>query len=147
MVEVNPIAPPVEENVAGSPDEQTENTGEQTENTGSHKGPPKKSPYPGLAVNEKGKATVKLEKVPGDFDKAKHVVLRRVDFKDETVWLEMRATDCEASAVEYRREVEMLRKLGDSTTQAKAKSLIAMQKKVSELRKQLEGVGVSVDEL
>jgi hypothetical protein len=59
----------------------------------------------------------------------------------------MRAADCEASAVEYRKEAETLRKLGDSTTRAKAKSLMAMQRKVSELRKQLEALGVSPDEL
>jgi hypothetical protein len=103
--------------------------------------------YPGLKVDEKGNPTERVEGVPEDFDDAKHKVLRRRDFTDEAIWFDLRADEYEVRAKDYRQQAVDYRKLGSVVDRAKAKRLLAMQKRMNELMEQLESQGIDVEAL
>lgn len=88
----------------------------------------------------------KLERVPEDFDPKKHKPLKRKDFKDEAVFLEIRADQMEAAAKRLREEAKAVR-AGGGKDKGKAKKLIAMQKRMAELQAQLTADGVDVEAL
>jgi len=85
-----------------------------------------------------------LSEFPKDFDGKKHKTLKRGDFADETVWLEMKATECDKRAAAYRAEATEMKKLGTVKERAKAKRLLAMHKRMAELQEQLKKDGVDV---
>lgn len=101
--------------------------------------PPKleKSVYP---IPEGG-----LEKMPDDFDPKLHKPIKRTDFKDETVWFELKAVEHDKKAVSYRAQAKMYSKLGSIKDRAKAKRLIQMQGRIAELKDELEKQGIDVD--
>lgn len=103
--------------------------------------------HPALKPDADGKATVKLDEYPADWDAKVHKPLRRKDFTGDHVFLERRATELEAKAKQLRIEAEEARKLGNSADRAKAKKLRSMLDKVADLKKELEAQGIDVTSL
>jgi hypothetical protein len=85
----------------------------------------------------------KLVAVPADYDPKKHKPLRRKDFKDEAVFVDMQADRAERAAKRLREEAVAIR-AGGGKDKGKAKKLIAMQKRMAEMQAQLEADGVDV---
>lgn len=103
----------------------------------------KKVVYPGLI--DKDGAPTKLEAIPTDFDPKTHKPLKRTDFKDEGLFLEMRAADLEARAAKLRKEASTIRELGSAADRAKAKKLLLMQERMQELMASLREQGIDPD--
>lgn len=101
--------------------------------------------YPALKDAE-GKA-VRLETWPTDFDDKKHKPLRKIDFTNDAVWFEHKATEFDARAAEMRNQAELSRKLGSSTDRAKAKRFKKMQEQMAALQKDLESQGIDIPSL
>lgn len=108
---------------------------------------PKKVPYPGLKPDEKGKATVKLETWPDDFDPKLHKPLRRGDMKDESVWLLRKAEEHDKKAADLRKEAEIVKTTGGKQSAKKAQRFAKMTSRLAELRKELEADGLDVEGL
>jgi len=85
--------------------------------------------------------------VPEKFDFAKNKPLKKTDFKNEDLFFEYKAAECDAKAIVFRAKAEESKKLGSTKDRAKAKRLLKMQEKMAELREQLEADGVNVEEL
>ncbi len=103
--------------------------------------------YPGLKPDDDGKATVKVKGVPEDFNSKKHKPLKRRDFECESTWFELKAVELDKRAADYRKMAADIKKLGSVADRAKAKKLLAMQRKMAELQAQLKEQGIDVDEL
>lgn len=86
-----------------------------------------------------------LTEWPADFDPKKHKPLARAAFKDETVWLDKKATLHEEAAKKLREEAENIRTLGPSASSAKARKLLKVQNELDELRAMLAAQGVDPD--
>jgi hypothetical protein len=108
---------------------------------------PRRTFYPGLKVDDKKNPTVKIEKIPDDFNPKDHLPLRRRDFVDEATWFEMKADEFAAKATSFRTQASNYRKLGSLKDRARAKKLVAMQARMDELKTQLAAQGINVDEL
>jgi hypothetical protein len=93
-------------------------------------------------VPEGGFATV-----PADFDSKLHKPLKRKDFKDESLWFELRALDLEKKAARMRREGENIKKLGGVKDRVKAKRLLSMQKRMEDLKATLKSEGIDAEAL
>jgi len=100
--------------------------------------------------NDKGLLT----KVPDDFDISKHKPMKKTIFADQATFIESQAVIAEqrankllALAKERRERVERLRKFGDEKTRKKADKLARIKKQEAILAKELEELGVDVDEL
>jgi hypothetical protein len=104
-----------------------------------------KETYPGLIDGEG--VDVKLKAVPGDWDAKKHAPFKKGDFEDEAVFLDWKADVFQGRADRYRNEAERYRKLGGVQDRAKAKRLLNMQSKMTDLIADLRSQGVNVDEL
>lgn len=91
-------------------------------------------------VNADGKFTA----VPTDWDAKKHQPLKRKTFADDSQWLELRAQDYDRRAAALRKQAVEGKKLGNVKDKAKAKKLLGMQKRMEDLRKQLEADGIDV---
>lgn len=85
--------------------------------------------------------------MPTDLDLKKHYPLKRGDFEDETIWLIARAETFEAKAVSYREEADDWKRLGSIKDRVKAKKLITMQRRMADLKTQLQAQGIDVDAL
>lgn len=85
--------------------------------------------------------------VPEGFDFKLHKNLKRKDFKEDYLYYEFRAAECESKAVAFREEAAEVKKLGSAKDRGKAKRLVKMQDKMEELKKQLQGQGVDVEKL
>lgn len=106
--------------------------------------------YPGLLGpnDTEGKPTsLLLKEWPADHNPKLHKPLVRKNFENEVPWLINRAEHCESQAATFRKEAEMVGKLGSKSDRQKAKKLIAMRDRMAELRKQLEAEGIDVDAL
>jgi len=105
--------------------------------------------HPALDVkkNEKGKLapTVKLDKIPDDFDAKKYKPLQRRDFNDESIWFEVKAREMDVKAADYRKQATEFKALGGAAKSGQAKRLLAMQKRVAELTAQLAAQGLDVN--
>jgi hypothetical protein len=88
-----------------------------------------------------------LEIYPTDYDSKKFKPLKKKDFKDEALYIEARATHLETQAKNLREEAANMRKMGGVKDKGKAKRLLAMQKRMAELKASLAGEGVDVDAL
>lgn len=87
-----------------------------------------------------------LTEWPADFDEDVHSPLKRSDFKDETVFLEHRAAQYEARAVEIRKEIEEIRTLGVGG-KSKAQKLVKVQAELDSLKEFLKAQGMDVDSI
>lgn len=106
--------------------------------------------YPGLVGpkdDDGNPTTVQLKEVPKDWDPQKHKGLRRKDFADDALFFDWRADRLELQAKGYRQQAEEFRKLGSVKDRARAKKLLSMQKRIEDLKQQLAGEGVNVNEL
>lgn len=102
-------------------------------------------PFPGLKDAE-GKE-VKLEAVPKEYNSGVHRPLLKDNFKDESYYFVYKAELHEAKAADYRKQAEDFKKLGDSGDRKKAKRLLTMQKRMADLKAELEAQGVDVSAL
>lgn len=84
-----------------------------------------------------------LEGVPADFDRKKFKPLKKKDFKNEADFLELRATNLEEAAKRLRDEAKAVR-AGGGKDKGKAKRLVAMTKKMADLKASLEAEGIDV---
>lgn len=84
-----------------------------------------------------------LTAVPTDWKTGAFKPLTRKSFASEDLFWDFKALLAEKLAVEYKRRGEVIRK-GGGKDAAKAKKLVAMQKKMAELRAALEADGVDV---
>lgn len=100
--------------------------------------------YPGLTKD--GKA-VKLAAIPDDYDPKVHKPLGRKDLEDESLWYELKARDFERKAKLMREKGEESKKLGSVADRAKAKRLLALQKRFNELKQKLTSQGMDVESL
>lgn len=106
--------------------------------------------YPALVgpKDAEGKDTIiPLKEVPKDWDPKAHKGLRRKDFSDEALFWDWRADRMELQVKKIRAHAEELRKLGTVKDRSRAKKLLSMQKRIADLKAQLEGEGVDVDAL
>lgn len=103
--------------------------------------------FPGLEPDDDDNATLKLKEIPKEFDLKVYFPLKRGDFEDETLWLIARAELYEKKAAAYRAEAKDWEKLGAIKDRTKAKKLVAMQRRMSELKEQLASQGIDVDAL
>ncbi len=104
-------------------------------------------PYPGLQVDEDGAPTVKLKEIPEDWETKKHQALKRAYFQEEWMFFEFKAQQFDAKAIEYRKESEESKALGNSEDRAKRKKALAMAKRLETLKAELEADGVDVESL
>ena len=114
---------------------------------------------PTPAKSKKGKSAFKLvgnkdEKVypfevavPEDFDFATCKSLKKKDFKEDYLYFEFRAEECDFRAAAFREEAAEVKKLGSAKDRGRAKRLIKMTEKMGELKKQLKNQGIDVDKL
>lgn len=111
--------------------------------------------YPGLNPVEKelksGKKvlrpTTRLDSIPADFDPKKHKPLGRGCFNDESVYLELKATQYEQKAKDFRQQAADMKALGGIKDKAQAKKLISLQKRMMDQIADLEKAGVDVSAL
>lgn len=103
----------------------------------------KRQPHPAL-FNKAGER-VKLAEVPENFDAKIHSPLKARDFEHDYVYMRWQADQLEDKAKRLRSQAEQSEKLGDSKDRAKAKKLIAMTKRIEELKSQLADDGVDID--
>lgn len=108
---------------------------------------PKRIAHPDLLTDDEGQPTAKIKEIPKDYDRTKHLPLRRRDFEDEAKWFDMRANEFDVKAFAHRKMAEEFRTLGSAKDRAKARRLVSMQKQMADLRKTLEDEGVDVDAL
>lgn len=87
------------------------------------------------------------EAIPEGFDFKLHKSLKKKDFKEDYLYFEHRAAECEIKAVAYRDEAAEVKKLGSAKARGSAKRLVKMQDKMSELKKQLSEQGIDVEAL
>lgn len=88
-----------------------------------------------------------LDAWPADFDPKAHKPLRRQDFKDETVWLERKATQFENAAKRMREEAQQIAALGTTGERGKARKLLKVSKELDALKEALKAKGVDVESL
>lgn len=88
-----------------------------------------------------------LESVPEDFSRKLHKPLKKADFKEEHVYLNMRADELELKVKALREDAKLSKELGSTADRAKAKRLRAMQTRMAELKKELSSQGIDVDAL
>jgi len=106
----------------------------------------KRTLYPALnPLDDDGNPTGKLTAVPEDFDRRKHIPLRKGDFKDSAMYLDWRAAQCEVDAVKFRQQATEERALGNASDRAKAKRLKSLHDRFAQLQAELAGAGVDVD--
>ena len=105
--------------------------------------PLKKNPYPGLFDAEG--AQVKLTELPEDYDPKAHKPLKKSDFAHDYVFMRVQAGMLQARAERMFEEALTLEKLGSPKDRVKAKKLIAMQKRMEELKAELAGEGIDLD--
>jgi len=109
--------------------------------------------YPGLysdtEKDDKGrpKQISKLDSVPADFNPKIHLPLQRRDFKDESVYFQLRADIAKKSAERFQKLADDAKKLGGMKERVKAKKLLQMQKRMADLIAELKAGGTNVDEL
>ena len=87
----------------------------------------------------------KLKEVPANYDPKVHAPLKRGDFENEALFFDMKADEYDRKATRCRVEAGTYRKLGSKEDRAKAKRLLKMRERYSELEAQLRGQGVDVD--
>ncbi len=109
--------------------------------------------------SKKGKSVFKLvgnkdekiypftEALPEGFDFKICKSLKKKDFKEDHLYFEHRAAEFDAKAVAYREEAAEVKKLGSAKDRGKAKRLVKMQEKMSELKEQLTKQGIDVEKL
>lgn len=90
-------------------------------------------------------APIKLTAVPEDHDPRLHLPLKKNDFENEWTFLEMKALAAEQTAAKLRKEAETIKSLGSSADRARAKKLLAMQERMSELMESLRAQGLDPD--
>lgn len=105
----------------------------------------KRNAYPGL-FNAAGEV-IKLEAVPTDFDSKAFVPLKKRDFKDESLFLEHNANLLEAKAKSLREQADKMRKLGNSASSGKLKTLLKMQDRMAEIIASLKAEGLDIDSM
>lgn len=104
----------------------------------------KKAWHPALEPDAEGKPTKTIAKIPDDFDPKLHRPFGRKNLEDESLWYEIQARKFEAKAADCRRQGEEAKKLGSVKDKQSAKKLLALQKRIDEVTKTLEGSGVDV---
>lgn len=92
-------------------------------------------------------ATKKLDSIPEDYNPKLHKGLMRTDFNDESLWFEITARKFDKKAADLRKQGEELKALGGIKDRADAKKLLALQKRMNELRTKLQGRGVDTSRL
>jgi hypothetical protein len=114
----------------------------------------KREAHPLLFVDSQNEETGKIEKkrvklkaVPTDYDAKIHKPLSRKDFEDESLWYELKAQACEKQAAKFRQMATEEKVTGASGEKAKTKRLVAMMKKIEELKKTLIAAGLPVDDI
>lgn len=85
--------------------------------------------------------------VPEGFDFKTNKSLKKKDFKEDYLYFEHRAAECDFKAVAYREEAVEVKKLGSAKSRGSAKRLVKLQDKMAELKKQLTDQGVDVEKL
>ena len=121
---------------------------------------PTVKPTPEKTKTKKGKKAVfelvgsKDEKVypftaavPEGFDFKTNRSLKKKDFKEDYLYFEHRAEECDFRSVAYREEAAEVKKLGSAKDRGKAKRLVKLQDKMVELKEQLSKQGVDVEKL
>lgn len=84
---------------------------------------------------------------PENFDMKVHKPLKKMDFEKEGDFLRYRADGLEKQVEKLRAEADMSDKLGSKSERQKARRLLAMREKMSELEQQLKAAGIDIDEL
>lgn len=82
---------------------------------------------------------------PADWNRKVHKPLRKKDFSDEMVYLEVRAKQIEAKANAFRQEAELIKQFGDVETRRMARQLVRCLQRASLLGGQLEALGIDVE--
>ena len=78
--------------------------------------------------------------VPEGFDFKIHANLKKKDYVGDHLYFEMRAVGAELAAVAFRELAAEAEKMGSTKDRAKAKKLVKMTSKLSELKQQLIAV-------
>jgi murein L,D-transpeptidase YcbB/YkuD len=100
--------------------------------------------HPAFVPDAEGKATVKLDAVPTDYDPKKHKPLSRANFNDETIAMAWQADDHERAAKRLRAEIEQLKTVGMVKNQTTAKKLVKIMSRLDEIKATLANEGVDV---
>lgn len=98
--------------------------------------------HPALKPDDKGHATVKLEKFPEDYKTTKHKLITSANFVSEKAYLIAKAERLEAEAAELRKQAESTATFGPNAA-AFAKQL----KRFEEIKAKMETEGVDVNAL
>jgi len=85
--------------------------------------------------------------VPEGFDFKLHRALKKRDFSADYLFYEFRAAEMDYKGSLFRDQAEEAKKLGSAADRGRAKRLIKLQEKMSELKEQLTAQGINVDEL
>ena len=85
--------------------------------------------------------------VPEGFDFKLHANLKKKDYISDYLYFEFRAAGAENAVISFKELAEEAKKLGSSKDRAKAKRLVKMTSKLSELKQQLIAAGVDVEAL
>jgi hypothetical protein len=75
---------------------------------------------------------------PTNFDRKLNKPLRRVDFADETVWLDAKAAEYTKKAADLAKEAEEVRKLGPSKDRKSVKKVLIVQSELDTLKEMLK---------
>jgi hypothetical protein len=92
-------------------------------------------------------ANGKLTAWPDDFKSTLHKALKGKDFADECVYLNAKADKFEKLAKKFRADAEESKRLGGIKGNVKAKKLVALQKRMADLKASLAAEGIDVAEL
>lgn len=100
--------------------------------------------HPALEADKDGKPTKKLKEIPADLNVKRHKPLMRKNFEDESMFFELKAREFDAKAADFRKQAVEYKALGGAAKSGAAKRLLAMQKRIDELKKQLTDQGLDV---
>lgn len=106
---------------------------------------PAKIPHPFIGSEDAN--IYPLKEVPADFDRDKHLPLKKSDFADETMWYDIRIADMEARLERLKQDRDEAKALGNVKDRAAAKRLAGMGRKIAEIQSKLEGEGVDTGEI
>jgi hypothetical protein len=103
--------------------------------------------YPGLACDDKGKATTPLKDYPTDHDPKVHFSLRPKDFVNEAPLLRRNAGILQARATKMLGQADIVEKLGSVEQRQKAKKLMHVREQLAKIEADLRAQGIDPNAL
>ena len=89
----------------------------------------------------------RLEEYPPDFDFDRHKPIKRSTFTHDWQYFAYKSDECVHRGTKFATMSEEAKALGSTKERGKLKRLKAMQEKIAELQKELEGKGIDVEAL